>query len=80
MIVKKDISKLRDYISDRIGDKVKVKVDLGRKRIKENVGVIEKTHNNVFTVKVNDETERRLSYSYKDIITKSVELTMHKES
>jgi len=82
MIIQKDISKLKDYIDGFVGAKVKVKANKGRKRIDENVGVLEKAYPNVFVVKVNDETcstERRLSYNYTDIITKSIELTVHRD-
>ncbi|MCT4612586.1 MAG: Veg family protein [Clostridia bacterium] len=82
MIVQKDISRLRDHIDGFVGAKVKVKANKGRRRVDENVGILEKAYPNVFVVKVKDDEsamERKLSYSYADLITRNVELTVHKK-
>ena len=58
------------------GKKIMLRANRGRKRIVEEVGILEKTYPNIFVVKINENTDkaRRVSYTYADILTKTVEL------
>lgn len=63
-----------------IGAKIRLKANKGRKRIIERNGVLEQTFPNIFVVKLDEmESVRRVSYSYADLLTETVELTVYGE-
>lgn len=60
-----------------IGQRVKLRANRGRKRFVEAEGVIESTYPKIFVVKLDQSySVRRLSYTYADVLTKTVELTV----
>lgn len=61
-----------------IGEKIKLKANKGRKKVMEREGVLEQTYPNIFIVKLeeSDASERRVSYSYADLLTETVELVV----
>ncbi len=70
------LDKIRDNLSSRLGSEMKFRTNLGRCRILERVGVLEEVYPNLFVIKVVDgETTRRISYTYVDVLTKTVELS-----
>jgi len=73
MIYKNDISKLKQDIDTQVGQKIIIKGSLGRNRLFEKQGTIESTYPNIFVVKY-EEDNRKVTYSYTDVLTKSVEL------
>ena len=73
MIVPNDITNLKTDITEKIGQKIIVKGTLGRSRFFEKEATIEKTYPNLFIVKYDDE-ERNVTYSYKDVLTRTVEV------
>ena len=73
MIYKNDISALKNNIDTCVGQKIMVKGSLGRNRLFEKQGTIEGTYPNIFVVKF-EENDRKVTYSYTDILTKSVEV------
>lgn len=77
-----DLSKIKTSLTDNVGHKVKLTAKKGRKQYVTREGVIESTYPSIFTVKLDNEsqfftTERRVSYSYADVLTKSVELEIY---
>ena len=76
MILPNDITNLKTDITDKIGQKIIVKGTLGRSRFFEKEATIEKTYPNLFIVKYDDE-ERNVTYSYKDILTRIVEVDVY---
>ena len=76
MILPNDITNLKTDITDKIGQKIIVKGTLGRSRFFEKEATIEKTYPNLFIVKYDDE-ERNVTYSYKDILTRTVEVDVY---
>ena len=79
MYVQPELVKIKSELADSIGQRVHLKAKLGRKQIFVRDGVIESTYPNVFTVKleIQDDiptSDRRVSYSYTDVLTKAVEL------
>ena len=68
-----DITNLKTDITEKIGQKIIVKGTLGRSRFFEKEATIEKTYPNLFIVKYDDE-ERNVTYSYKDVLTRTVEV------
>ena len=73
MILPNDITNLKTDITDKIGQKIIVKGTRGRSRFFEKEATIEKTYPNLFIVKYDDE-ERNVTYSYKDVLTRTVEV------
>lgn len=61
-----------------VGSKIRLKANRGRNRIIERVGVLESTYPNIFIVKLDErKIERRVSYSYADVLTETVELFVY---
>ena len=73
MIYQEDITNLQTDIKEKIGQKIIVKGSLGRSRSFEKEATIEKAYPNIFVVKY-DENERNVSYQYKDVLTRTVEV------
>lgn len=61
-----------------VGEKIMLKANGGRRKTIERTGVLEETYPSVFIVKLDEEQHsfKRVSYSYADILTSSVELTI----
>ena len=73
MICKSDIANLKTDIGEMIGQKIIVKGSLGRSKSFEKEATIEKAYPNIFVVKY-EESERNVTYSYTDVLTRSVEV------
>lgn len=73
MIYQNDITNLESDIRDKIGQKIIVKGSLGRCKSFEKEGTIEKAYTNIFIVKY-EENKRSVSYQYKDVLTRTVEV------
>lgn len=73
MICKTDISNVKTDILNQIGQKIIVKGSLGRSKEFEKEGTIEKAYPNIFVVKY-EENNRTASYTYTDLLTRTVEL------
>ena len=76
MILPNDITNLKTDITEKIGQKIIVKGALGRSRFFEKEATIEKTYPNLFVVKYDDE-QRNVTYSYKDVLTRTVEVEVY---
>ncbi|NMA82585.1 MAG: Veg protein [Epulopiscium sp.] len=82
MIAKSDLLQVRKDIEGFVGSKVRVKANKGRKRIVVKEGVLENTYPSIFVIRVQNEFEdtfRSVSYSYTDLLTHTVELSLCKE-
>ena len=75
MICRNDISTLKSDINDKIGQKIIVKGSLGRSKEFAKEGTIEKAYSNLFVVKY-EENDRTASYTYTDILTRTVEVNL----
>ena len=73
MICRTDIANLKTDILEKIGQKIIVKGSLGRSRAFEKEATIEKAYPNIFVVKY-DENNRNVTYSYTDVLTRTVEV------
>ena len=73
MFYPNDITNLKTDISEKIGQKIIVKGSLGRNRPFEKEATLEKAYPSIFIVKY-DENQRNVTYSYTDILTRTVEL------
>ncbi|ADI00868.1 MAG TPA: Veg protein [Syntrophothermus lipocalidus] len=69
------ISEIKKDLDSFVGSRIRLKANRGRNRIIESEGVLESTYPNIFVIKINErKVERRISYSYADILTETVEL------
>ena len=73
MICKTDIANLKTDILEKVGQKIIVKGSLGRSKAFEKEATIEKAYPNIFVVKY-EENNRNVTYSYTDVLTRTVEV------
>lgn len=70
------LDKIRDNLYSRLGSEMRFRTNLGRCRVLERIGVLEEVYQNLFVIKiVEGDTVRRISYTYVDVLTKTVELS-----
>jgi uncharacterized protein Veg len=77
----RDIMNVRRAVDANIGQRVRVKANKGRHKYAIVEGVIQESYPSIFTVKLNpdgDLTERVVSYSYTDVLTRDVQLVLCK--
>jgi uncharacterized protein Veg len=79
MAAKNALIQIRRDVESSIGKRVKLKANRGRRKTFEKEGIIEKTYPNIFVIKLDDKTcdSRRVTYSYSDILTETVEITVY---
>ena len=83
MIEKNDLLMVKNSLQGHIGKKVRLTSKKGRKKAIIRQGVIENTYASIFTIKLDnlpedDSENRRASYCYADVLTKSIELVVYK--
>ena len=78
---KGNLSQIKKDIETCIGERVQLIANGGRKKAFIKEGVLEKSYPSIFVVKFEDDNEasRRVTYSYTDILTKAVQLTVFKD-
>lgn len=75
MISKKSLLEVKKNMEGCIGQEIYIKANLGRNKQIEKVGIIDGVFPNLFVVK-EQETSHKMSYTYADILTNSLEITM----
>ena len=69
------IADIKKDLESFVGSRIRLKANRGRNRIVEREGVLESIYPNIFVVKLSErKIERRVSYSYADVLTETVEL------
>lgn len=81
MIERSDISRVKDTIEKNIGNRVKITVKKGRKRVTIRYGTIKAVYPHTFNVLLENismfaETQRAVSLNYADILTGQLSLTL----
>ena len=76
MICKNDISNLKTDILEKVGQKIIVKGSLGRSKSFEKEATIQKAYPSLFVIKYTEEN-RNVSYSYTDVLTRTVEVDVY---
>ena len=72
------MDQIREDLDLFVGKPIKIKANRGRKRVFEVEGILEQTYPKVFVVSFRErQIERRISYSYADLLTQAVELTVN---
>ena len=69
---------IKRSLEAHVGSKITLRANGGRRKTVESTGVLEETYPSVFVVKLDQEpqTFKRVSYSYADVLTESVEITV----
>ncbi|HLS53888.1 MAG TPA: Veg family protein [Tissierellaceae bacterium] len=72
------LAKIRKDLEGCIGKTVILRANKGRKRIVVREGILESAYPNLFVVKISNEYDstRRVSYTYSDVLTSTVEVTV----
>jgi uncharacterized protein Veg len=68
------LTSIKRDIESHVGEKVTLKANGGRRKIIVNDGVLEKTYDSIFVIRLENATQRTVSYSYSDVLTKTVQL------
>lgn len=80
MIGREDLFRVKKEINNYVGSKVRIRANKGRKKIVIKEGIIQSTYPSIFVIKLDDEkterTSRVVSYSYTDVLTHTVELSL----
>ncbi|MCR8846655.1 Veg family protein [Paenibacillus sp. SC116] len=77
-MAKNALLEIRRNLESHVGQKILLRANGGRRKTIERTGVLEETYHSVFIVKLDEEQNafKRVSYSYADILTESVEITV----
>lgn len=78
MIVLSRVDAIKRELEDNIGKKVIVKADKGRKKIVTKRGVLEAVYPSLFVVKMEtgEDRPRSATFTYSDVLTSTVVLTI----
>ena len=73
---------IRKDLDSFVGERIRVKANKGRKRTIEREGILEKTYPNIFVVMIDEanDSPRRVSFSYTDLLTETVEVVVFREN
>ncbi len=74
-----NISTIKEELENKVGSRIKLVAQTGRKKQTERHGVLAELYPSVFIVQLDQEENafERVSYSYTDILTHSVEVLFH---
>ena len=75
MVSKDSLLKIKQDVENYVGQEILVKANVGRNKCICRKGVIDSTYPNLFVFK-ESETESKLSYSYTDLVTNTLELSL----
>ncbi|MBP1153473.1 MULTISPECIES: Veg family protein [unclassified Paenibacillus] len=80
-MAKNTLLEIKRSLEPHVGQKIMLKANGGRRKTVERSGVLEETYPSVFIVKLDQEQQsfKRVSYSYADILTESVEVTVQSD-
>ncbi|KRK36968.1 MULTISPECIES: Veg family protein [Levilactobacillus] len=70
------LANIKNKLDERIGEKLMVIAQAGRKKTTERHGILRETYPAVFVVDLDQDENsfERVSYSYTDILTKNIEV------
>jgi len=65
-----------------VGEKIRLRTNKGRKQVVEEEGILERTYPHIFVVKLDEQSHlpRRVTYSYADVLTETVEITITEQA
>ncbi|ARC86845.1 hypothetical protein U732_2589 [Clostridium argentinense CDC 2741] len=68
------LTSIKKDIERHVGEKVTLKANGGRRKILINDGILEKTYDSIFVIRLENGSQRTVTYSYSDVLTKTVQL------
>lgn len=76
------LHKIKEDLEAYVGQRVRLKANKSRKRTFIREGIIEQIYPSIFVIAIDEENRlpRKISFSYSDILTKTVELTLCKDN
>ncbi|MTI96814.1 MAG: Veg protein [Firmicutes bacterium] len=76
MAGKNTLALIKEDLDEFIGQRITLKANRGRKKSIERTGILERTYPSHFIVQLDEDYfNRKMSFSYADILTKTVEIT-----
>lgn len=77
----KIVDSIHDTLNDFVGQRLRVKANMGRSKIIESEGVLTQVHPRLFIMEIDRKRGRtaRQSYQYVDVLTGTVELSQNGE-
>ena len=80
-MAKNALLEIKRSLEPHVGSKIMLRANGGRRKTIERTGVLEEIYPSVFIVKLDQERHafKRVSYSYADILTESVEVMLCNE-
>ncbi|UCZ53303.1 Veg family protein [Bacillus shivajii] len=78
----KTLIEIKRSLDENVGKRIMIQANGGRKKMIERSGLLEGTYPSVFTIKLDEDqnTVERVSYSYTDILTETVKLSLCDEA
>jgi uncharacterized protein Veg len=78
MATKQTLDDIKRNVQDCLGKRVVLRTNKGKRKAKVREGIIEDVFPSVFIVRIDAgrDSERTISFSYSDILTESVEVTI----
>ncbi|TLS35104.1 biofilm formation stimulator Veg [Pseudalkalibacillus caeni] len=77
----KTIPEIKQTLESYVGKRLTLKANGGRRKTIQRSGILEETYPAVFIVKLDQDSNafERVSYSYTDVLTETVELTFSED-
>lgn len=70
-----NIQDIKEEITNNVGKDIKLRANLGRRKMYEITGTIEQVYPSIFLVRLDNEANGKLTFSYSDVLTKIVTLS-----
>ena len=75
------VEEIRSYLESNLGKKIFIRANQGRRRYLESEGVLAETYPKLFVVHLDQSNAvRRRSYTYADVLTDTVQITIDPQS
>ncbi len=75
-----DVNQVRKVLGNHVGQRVRVRANMGRHKFNVSEGVISQTYPSIFTITMDMgegcSRDKTVSFSYTDVLTKNVQLTL----
>lgn len=68
------IEAIKQEIENNVGKDVKLRANVGRRKMYESSGTIEQAYSSIFLVRLDNEAKGTITFSYSDVLTKTVQL------
>lgn len=68
------VEEVKNKLNKYVGKRVVIKYNLGRNKVENYKVIIKELYNNVFLVEMDDSIKQIKSFSYSDVITKTIHI------